>query len=100
MPKTPIAPTRTAILGAEMGNLNLLERRIAWYLLAAAFRISSETELSHLFMLQKKSALPIVLSIAGHDPSSGAGITADIKTIAAHGDRKSTRLNSSHVSES
>lgn len=27
---------------------------------------------------------PIVLSIAGYDPSSGAGITADIKTIAAH----------------
>jgi hydroxymethylpyrimidine/phosphomethylpyrimidine kinase len=27
---------------------------------------------------------PIVLSIAGFDPSSGAGITADIKTIAAH----------------
>lgn len=28
---------------------------------------------------------PVVLSIAGYDPSSGAGITADIKTIAAHG---------------
>jgi hydroxymethylpyrimidine/phosphomethylpyrimidine kinase len=28
---------------------------------------------------------PIVLSIAGYDPSSGAGVTADIKTIAAHG---------------
>lgn len=28
---------------------------------------------------------PIVLSIAGFDPSSGAGITADIKTAAAHG---------------
>jgi hydroxymethylpyrimidine/phosphomethylpyrimidine kinase len=28
---------------------------------------------------------PIVLSIAGHDPSSGAGVTADIKTAAAHG---------------
>ncbi|MGA8301201.1 MAG: hydroxymethylpyrimidine/phosphomethylpyrimidine kinase [Terriglobales bacterium] len=27
---------------------------------------------------------PTVLSIAGFDPSSGAGITADIKTIAAH----------------
>ena len=27
---------------------------------------------------------PVVLSIAGYDPSSGAGITADIKTIAAH----------------
>jgi hydroxymethylpyrimidine/phosphomethylpyrimidine kinase len=32
----------------------------------------------------KKTPL-IVLSIAGYDPSSGAGITADIKTIAAHG---------------
>jgi len=28
---------------------------------------------------------PVVLSIAGFDPSSGAGVTADIKTIAAHG---------------
>ena len=29
--------------------------------------------------------IPVVFSIAGYDPSSGAGITADIKTIAAHG---------------
>lgn len=29
--------------------------------------------------------LPVVLTIAGFDPSSGAGVTADIKTIAAHG---------------
>jgi hydroxymethylpyrimidine/phosphomethylpyrimidine kinase len=28
---------------------------------------------------------PTVLTIAGFDPSAGAGITADIKTIAAHG---------------
>ena len=28
---------------------------------------------------------PVVLSLAGHDPSSGAGITADIKTAAAFG---------------
>lgn len=28
---------------------------------------------------------PVVLTIAGFDPSSGAGTTADIKTIAAHG---------------
>jgi hydroxymethylpyrimidine/phosphomethylpyrimidine kinase len=27
---------------------------------------------------------PVVLTIAGFDPSSGAGITADIKTLAAH----------------
>src|SRR5438874_11781074 len=30
-------------------------------------------------------APPVVLSIAGFDPSAGAGITADLKTIAAHG---------------
>jgi hydroxymethylpyrimidine/phosphomethylpyrimidine kinase len=28
---------------------------------------------------------PVVLTIAGFDPSAGAGITADTKTIAAHG---------------
>src|SRR5271168_910452 len=28
---------------------------------------------------------PVVLTIAGFDPSSGAGVTADIKTIAAQG---------------
>src|SRR6185437_8865702 len=32
----------------------------------------------------KSNHKPVVLSIAGFDPSSGAGITADIKTIAAH----------------
>ena len=31
------------------------------------------------------SGPPVVLSIAGFDPSSGAGVTADIKTLAAHG---------------
>lgn len=30
-------------------------------------------------------APPVVLTIAGFDPSSGAGVTADIKTIATHG---------------
>jgi hydroxymethylpyrimidine/phosphomethylpyrimidine kinase len=28
---------------------------------------------------------PVVLTIAGFDPSSGAGVTADVKTVAAHG---------------
>src|SRR3954465_12563839 len=31
------------------------------------------------------SGPPVVLSIAGFDPSSGAGVTADIKTLAAPG---------------
>jgi len=32
-----------------------------------------------------REAPNVVLTIAGFDPSSGAGVTADIKTIAAHG---------------
>ncbi len=29
--------------------------------------------------------IPAILSIAGYDPSSGAGVTADVKTASAHG---------------
>src|ERR1700756_952954 len=36
-------------------------------------------------MPQKMKKPPVILSIAGFDPSSGAGVTADLKTIAAHG---------------
>ena len=32
-----------------------------------------------------KTSPKVILAIAGFDPSSGAGITADLKTIAAHG---------------
>ncbi len=41
-----------------------------------------ELEIPPGFMTEKP---PVVLTIAGFDPSSGAGVTADIKTIAAHG---------------
>lgn len=34
--------------------------------------------------MSKTRKRPIVLTIAGFDPSSGAGITADVKTIGAH----------------
>jgi hydroxymethylpyrimidine/phosphomethylpyrimidine kinase len=34
--------------------------------------------------LDKTPARPVVLTIAGFDPSSGAGITADLKVFAAH----------------
>jgi len=33
---------------------------------------------------RKTTGPPVILTIAGYDPSSGAGITADIKTISAH----------------
>jgi hydroxymethylpyrimidine/phosphomethylpyrimidine kinase len=32
-----------------------------------------------------KQPPPVVLSVGGYDPSGGAGVTADVKTIAAHG---------------
>lgn len=35
--------------------------------------------------IQSMKAPPVVLSVAGYDPSSGAGVTADIQTAAAHG---------------
>jgi hydroxymethylpyrimidine/phosphomethylpyrimidine kinase len=34
---------------------------------------------------RKKRQRRVVLAIAGYDPTSGAGVTADIKTITAHG---------------
>lgn len=52
---------------------------------AMAFKIPAETNASSLLMQHKRAQLPVVLSIAGHDPSSGAGITADVKTMAANG---------------
>jgi len=41
----------------------------------------SEKKMNH----QLSASWPVVLSIAGFDPSSGAGIAADLKTFAAHG---------------
>jgi hydroxymethylpyrimidine/phosphomethylpyrimidine kinase len=41
--------------------------------------------LSKIQALSMADKPPVVLTIAGFDPSSGAGVTADIKTIAAHG---------------
>jgi len=35
--------------------------------------------------LTEKKTPPVVLTIAGFDPSSGAGVTADVRTAAAHG---------------
>src|SRR6516164_1210825 len=42
------------------------------------------TNMSHLHS-QGIAAPPILLTIAGFDPSCGAGIAADLKTFAAHG---------------
>lgn len=51
-----------------------------------AFTIHVKTSIRALFMPNRKKRQPrVVLTVAGYDPSSGAGVTADIKTIAAHG---------------
>lgn len=54
-----------------------------------AFLVALSSGRARLFRSDKvpvmRNSPPIVLTIAGFDPSSGAGITADIKTIAAHG---------------
>lgn len=42
-------------------------------------------EVAFLYSSLMAPSPPVVLSIAGFDPSSGAGVSADIKTIAAHG---------------
>jgi hydroxymethylpyrimidine kinase/phosphomethylpyrimidine kinase len=42
-----------------------------------------QTNMSHIH--QGISAPPILLTIAGFDPSCGAGVAADLKTFAAHG---------------
>ena len=44
--------------------------------------LTPASELLHFTMAQSP---PVILTIAGFDPSSGAGVTADVKTIAAHG---------------
>jgi hydroxymethylpyrimidine/phosphomethylpyrimidine kinase len=53
------------------------------------FHYTCVTHNHHVILLPMADRIskprPVVLSIAGHDPSSGAGVTADIKTIAAHG---------------
>src|SRR5690348_1303078 len=43
------------------------------------------TSLPPLMSARKPKSPSVVLAIAGYDPSSGAGVTADIKTIGAHG---------------
>lgn len=44
----------------------------------------SDSPQSHPDGLSSATKLPVALTIAGFDPSSGAGVTADLKVFAAH----------------
>jgi|HubBroStandDraft_6_1064221.scaffolds.fasta_scaffold287127_2 hydroxymethylpyrimidine/phosphomethylpyrimidine kinase len=63
------------------------EKNSHWRACPAIFfteRGERQTNMSHLHA-QGISVPPILLTIAGFDPSCGAGIAADLKTFAAHG---------------
>ena len=66
-----------------------LRRRVgggARFAISRAFTIHVKRSIRAPFMPDRKKRQPrVILAIAGYDPSSGAGVTADIKTIAAHG---------------
>lgn len=50
--------------------------------------------------LMQTTPKPIVLSIAGHDPSGGAGIQADIETLAALGCQAATAITCLTIQDS
>ncbi|WP_234422164.1 bifunctional hydroxymethylpyrimidine kinase/phosphomethylpyrimidine kinase [Sedimenticola thiotaurini] len=50
--------------------------------------------------MTQTTAKPIVLSIAGHDPSGGAGIQADIETLAALGCQAATAITCLTIQDS
>src|SRR5437763_3105474 len=52
---------------------------------AVRFRMTELRPAGNSVPLHMPQIPPVVLSIAGFDPCSGAGVTADIKTAAAHG---------------
>jgi hydroxymethylpyrimidine/phosphomethylpyrimidine kinase len=47
--------------------------------------VSNQSQPSRKSAAVTNAAPPVCLAIAGFDPSSGAGVTADLKTFAAHG---------------
>lgn len=63
---------------APVGTLPARRRTLPVRSLRASFQTSDPKPLS-------KPAPPVVLSIAGYDPSAGAGVLADLKTFAANG---------------
>ena len=71
---------------ASIGTLRFARFFAATRQLFPKFRCEQEAEIDdHSNGQRFQRAPPIVLTIAGFDPSCGAGTAADLKTFAAHG---------------
>ena len=80
----PIDDSHTRILRGLTWARSRLRRGNFWNYDKAQNRPMGSTEKGKMPPTAPQAA-PVCLTIAGFDPSSGAGITADLKTFAAHG---------------
>ncbi len=76
-PDAAVAPERDRMAASAKGRDRVGKRRAA----GGGDTWSSDAPSQP----ERERRVPVALSIAGFDPSSGAGVTADLKTFAAHG---------------
>ena len=77
-----------ALVGGHFGHLEGISRAVCIQKRHAVWRGIRKRickALGFRYIATMSLAPPVVLTIAGFDPCSGAGVTADIKSMAAHG---------------
>jgi hydroxymethylpyrimidine/phosphomethylpyrimidine kinase len=68
---------------AQIGA-NLIDKQASHFIINSCEVLAKRKRLNEKMNHPLGVSWPVVLSIAGFDPSSGAGIAADLKTFAAH----------------